>query len=118
MSNSCLPALIYVIFSLIQIIIDTAKGLYNTAIVKFIVMMLMTFLLNVLCQSGLSIISWIIVFVPFMFMSVIVGILLYVFGLDPSTGKIMFTRSDTLPAKDLPPRENKSGNLIFSNQPM
>lgn len=114
MSNSCAPALIYVIFSLIQIIIDTFKGLYNTAFVKFLIMMLITFMLNALCQSGLSIIAWIIVFVPFMFMSVVVGILLYVFGLDPSSGKILFPKTETIP----PPKENKSGNLIFTNQQM
>ena len=32
--NLCPPALIYLIFSLVQIIIDTLKGLYNTAFIK------------------------------------------------------------------------------------
>ena len=36
----------------------------------------------------MGIISWIIVFIPFIFMTVIVGILLYTFGLDPATGKL------------------------------
>ena len=53
-------------------------------------MIIITLLLNALCQSGMSIISWIIVFVPFMFMSLIVGILLYVFGLDAATGTLNF----------------------------
>jgi hypothetical protein len=109
MVNICAPALIYVVFSLTQIIIDTIKGLYNTALVKFIVMILITFVLNVLCQSGMSIISWIIVFVPFMLMSVIVGILLYVFGLDPATGAIAFPKEEE-------PTQVKGGNMVFSNQ--
>ena len=112
MVNICAPALIYVIFSLTQIIIDTIKGLYNTALIKFMVMILITFMLNVLCQSGMSIISWIIVFVPFMLMSVIVGILLYVFGLDPASGQITFPNNETTKEE----KEEKVGNLIFSSQ--
>ena len=88
MFGLCAPALIYIIFSLTQVIIDTFKGLYNTAFFKFIVMLFITLLLNMLCESGMSIISWLIVFIPFIFMSVIVTILLYVFGLDASTGAL------------------------------
>lgn len=105
MINICAPALIYLAFSLTQIIIDTFKGLYNTAFLKFIVMIVITILLNALCQSGMGIISWIIVFIPFIFMSVIVGILLYVFGLNPSTGMIDFNSSN----------KDKGGNLIYSS---
>jgi predicted membrane protein len=109
MVNICAPALIYLIFSLIQIIIDTFKGFYNTALVEFFVMMLMTYLLNLLCQGGMSIISWIIVFIPFILKSVIVAILLYAFGLDPQSG-IMTCPNDKK-------NENKGGNHIFTNQP-
>ena len=66
MFNLCAPALIYVAFSLTQIIIDTFKGLYNTAFFKAIVMIIITILLNALCESGMGIVSWIIVFIPFM----------------------------------------------------
>ena len=89
--NLCGPALIYVIFSLTQIIIDTFKGLYNTAFFKIIIMILITFLLNALCEKGLGIISWFIVFIPFIFMTVIVAMLLYIFGLDAASGKISYT---------------------------
>ena len=88
LSYLCAPALIYLIFSFTQIIIDMFKGLYNTAFLKFMVMILFTLLLNALCESGLGIVSWVIVFVPFILMSLITGILLYVFGLDPATGKL------------------------------
>ena len=49
--NLCAPALIYIAFSLTQVIIDTFKGLYNTAFFKLIVMVIITILLNALCQS-------------------------------------------------------------------
>lgn len=90
MMNICAPALIYLIFSLAQIIIDTYNGLYNTAFMKFIVMVMITFLLNALCLSGFSVVSWVIVFVPFILMTVIVTMLLYVLGLDVATGKFNY----------------------------
>ena len=111
MFGLCAPALIYVAFSLTQIIIDTFKGLYNTAFFKIIVMIIITILLNALCQSGMGIISWIIVFIPFIFMSVIVAILLYVFGLDPATGKLNIKCDNC----DEPTK--KTGNLIYSSTP-
>ncbi len=81
----CAPALLYLGFSTTQIIIDMFKGLYNTAFFKFIVMIIMTLLLNILCSRGLGIVSWIIVFIPFILMTYITAVLMYVFGLSPST---------------------------------
>ena len=88
LSTICPPALIYLIFSLTQIVIDTIQGLYNTALIKVWVALIFTILLNYLCQQGLGIISWLIVFIPFILMTLIVGILLLMFGLDPTTGKL------------------------------
>lgn len=87
----CTPALIYIVFSLAQIVLDAAQGLFNTAFVKFWISIIITVLLNYLCQSGLTIISWIIVFVPFMLMTVITSILLLGLGLDPYKGKLKVT---------------------------
>ena len=87
--NLCSPALIYLIFSITQIVIDTVKGFYNMALMKIWVSFVFTIFLNYLCQSGLGIISWLIVFIPFILMSLIVAILLLVLGLDPTTGKIV-----------------------------
>ena len=86
--NLCTPALIYLVFSITQIAIDIFKQENNLAFFKAIVMIIFTSFLNVLCSRGLGIISWIIVFVPFMLMSFITTILLIVFGLDPSSGRI------------------------------
>jgi hypothetical protein len=87
-NNLCGPALIYLVFSLTQIIIDIFKELYNTAFLKFIVMIVFTILLNILCEKGLGIVSWLIVFVPFIFMTLITSILLFTFGLTPSRGRV------------------------------
>ena len=84
----CAPALLYIAFSLTHVIIDTIKGLYNTAMTKFLVMIVFSGLLNILCKSGLTIISWIVVFIPFITMSIITTIVLFTFGLSPDTGKV------------------------------
>ena len=100
----CSPAFIYLCFSLTQITVDTVKGEYNKAFFKFFIMIIFTLLLNNLCMRGLGIASWIIVFVPFMLMSTVTAILLYVFGFDPTTGKL----------KNYTPRENKKIDLDSS----
>ena len=89
-SAFCPPALIYLAFSFTQILIDLFKGMYNVAFFKFLTMIIFSLLLNILCQQGLGIISWTIVFVPFMLMSIITAILLFVFGLDPTTGRMKY----------------------------
>ena len=88
LKNMCAPAIIYLIFSITQIIIDTLKSEYNKALVKLMVSAVFTFLLNYLCTLGLGVVSWFIVIIPFILMAFIVGILLFSLGLDPSTGKV------------------------------
>tara|TARA_A100001011_G_scaffold141986_1_gene149985 strand:+ start:275 stop:553 length:279 start_codon:yes stop_codon:yes gene_type:complete len=79
----CGPAIVYIGFSLTHIIIDTYKQLYNSAFMKFLVMIIFTLVLNILCKQGLTIISWFIVFLPFIFMTIISSSLLFAFGFDP-----------------------------------
>jgi hypothetical protein len=61
---------------------------------KIIVMAMVTLLLNILCEKGLSVVSWVIVFIPFIMMTVIVSMLLYIFGLDASTGKLNYNSNN------------------------
>ena len=97
MISLCPPAIIYLIFSVTQILIDTIKGMYNTALMKGVVTFMVTILLNILCEKGLSVVSWIIVFIPFILMTVIVSMLLYVFGLDAATGSINYKQDSPAP---------------------
>jgi hypothetical protein len=80
----CTPAIIYLGFSIIQIVIDTFKGMYNAAFLKTLVMVLMTLVLNILCNRDLTLVAWLIVFIPFILMTYITSLLLFVFGLSPS----------------------------------
>lgn len=107
MISLCSPALVYVAFSITQIIIDFFKGHPNVALMKIIVTTIFTVMLEFLCRQGLTWMSWIIVFIPFVFLSVIVGILLFVFGYDPETGSVNVKCSNC-------PNQQTHGNLIFS----
>ena len=83
----CPPASLYLAFSIIQILIDMFRGEMDTAFLKFLVMIIFTIALNMLCASGLGIISWFIVFIPFILMTYITTILVFVFGI-PKTSEL------------------------------
>jgi len=89
--DKCSPAIIFIAFSLTQIIIDIFKNLYNTALIKFIVMIMFFIILNILCERGLTILSWFIVFLPFVMMTITTTLILFVFGLSPDEEKINYT---------------------------
>jgi hypothetical protein len=110
MINLCPPAIIYLFFSLAQVLADTYNKMYNAAVIKAIFMVMITLLLNILCQSGLTIISWILVFIPFIFMSVIVTLTLYVFGLNATSGAV---EKVCVPNKNV--TVDPSGNIIIYN---
>lgn len=113
MINLCAPAIIYLIFSITQILIDTFNGLYNTVFMKSIVMVMVTLLLNILCERGLSVVSWVIVFIPFIMMTVIVSMLLYIFGLDASTGKLNYTGNNSNTTSTNGVTVDSLGNIII-----
>ena len=130
MFKLCAPSIIYLIFSMTQIIIDTFKGLYNTAFIKIIIMIMVTLLLNILCVSGLGVVSWIIVFIPFLLMTVVVSMILYVFGLDAASGKTNYScqNSNTNCGKNVTidslgniviydPEYNSVQNPVYYNSP-
>lgn len=110
LQNLCTPALIYLIFSITQITIDIFKKDYNVALVKFTVAFIFTILLNYLCSSGLGIVSWIIVFIPFILMSVIVTYILTFFGIDPKTKEIRIIRNGEELIDDKKDEENKKND--------
>lgn len=104
----CPPAILYIAFSLTQIVIDIFKNMYNTAFFKFLVMIIFSVALNILCSRGLSVISWFIVFVPFIMMTVITTILLFVFGLSPSSGKLDYS-------VEYPNSQNNTNTVVVTN---
>jgi len=113
MFNLCPPAIIYLIFSITQILIDLFKGVYNTAFMKVIVATMVTLLLNILCERGLGVVSWVIVFIPFILMTAIVTVLLYAFGLDAATGKYNNNCAYNNCGKDV--KIDSAGNIIIND---
>ena len=84
----CPPAFIYLVFSVIEVIMDTSIGLYNTALIKFVISILMTYALDLLCKNNLGVVAWIFVFIPFILKTIVVAILLLGLGLSPSQGSL------------------------------
>jgi hypothetical protein len=84
----CGPGIVYIGFSLIQIFIDIYNGVMNAAFLKFIIMIVFTLIINILCDLGFSVIAWILVFIPIIMMTVISTLLLQVFGLDSKNKNI------------------------------
>jgi len=83
LSEVCGPAFVYIGFSLIQIFIDIYAGAFNSAFLKFVVMIIFTLVINILCSLGYSVIAWVLVFIPIIMMTLISTLLLRIFGLDP-----------------------------------
>jgi len=102
----CGPGLVYIGFSLIQIFIDIYNGVMNAAFLKFIIMIVFTLIINILCDLGFSVIAWFLVFIPIIMMTIISTLLLQVFGLD-SENKNLNTKKIT---KDI------SNNAITENE--
>lgn len=105
----CPPALIFVIYMAIQVVIDIFQGYFNTAIVKIVILFIFGAGLNMLCQEGFTVVAWVLIFIPFVLMSLIVVIILY-----------MLDKKDTVgneePGKDNPPVIVLPNN--YSIQPM
>ena len=83
----CMPALMYLIFMVMHICFDLYYNLYNMVLIKLGIGTLGTLLLNVLCENNMSIVSWFIVSIPFVMMSVVAVYISMILGLNPATGK-------------------------------
>ena len=125
LNNICTPALIYLIFALSQIIIDTYKRAYNIAFVKFIQMVVFTLMLNLLCARNLTWISWLIIAVPFLFMGFMSILLLYVLKLDGRRSEVIEEdeKDETEPStesknEDINGKPSNNENVVYvrSNQ--
>ncbi len=68
-SDLCTPAMIYFVISIITLVISIFSSFNIMSIlIKGIFIMLWAWLLNFLCSKGYSIVSWILVILPFITM--------------------------------------------------
>ena len=84
----CSPALLYLAFSMVQIVIDLFQGSYETSLLKFIIMFIFTAILNILCLNGYTKLVWFIVIIPIILLTYISSILFYVFGISPGKSSV------------------------------
>ena len=80
----CPPALIYVVFFLIQVIIEISEKRYKQALTQGIICVIFTCLLQICCLANLSIIAWILVFIPVILYTYMTLIIFLVFRLNPN----------------------------------
>jgi len=84
-SYLCGPVIIYIGISLIQILIDVYKEIYDAAFIKFIVMLVMALIINILCDMGLTVLAWFFVFIPIIIITIISTLLLQSFKKNRDT---------------------------------
>lgn len=104
----CPPALLYLGFSMIQITIDLFQGEYSTSLLKFIVMIIFTTILNMMCMNGLNKIVWFIVLIPFLLLTYISSVLFYVFGINPNKNEVQIKKNGKSSPPPPPPAQGQS----------
>lgn len=74
----CPPAILFIVFSVIFVIFTIIKSSYSIMYYLFSILfiVLWTWLLNYICLSGYTVVSWILVLLPLIFM-----ILFIIFGI-------------------------------------
>jgi len=82
----CPPALLYLLYVVIQIGLDLSLGLWVTAIAKVIGGLAGTIILNALCGVDLGVVSWVIVATPFIITALATSISLGL-GIDRMVAK-------------------------------
>jgi hypothetical protein len=102
----CPPALIFVIYMTIQVVIDIFQGFYNRSFVKIVLLFLIGGGLNVLCENGYTIVAWVLVFVPFVLMSLVVVLILFLLKKKETTGDVK-TKKDK--------EENQAPVIVIPN---
>ena len=106
MEQICSPALIYVIYMTIQIVLDIFQGFYNKSFVKIILLFVIGAGLNMLCENGYFVLAWILVFIPFVLMSLIVVMILFLIKKKETSGDIK-TEKDK--------KENQAPIIVMPN---
>jgi hypothetical protein len=83
----CPPALLYVVFFLIQIVIEISNESYTQALTQTIICVIFTCILQIFCNANLTLVAWLLVFVPIIMYTYMVLLIFMVFRLDPDNAK-------------------------------
>ena len=83
----CPPALLYVVFFMINVVIEISEKKYKVALTQTIICVIFTCILQIFCNANMSIISWLLVFVPIILYTYMVIIIYLVFRMNPDSKK-------------------------------
>ena len=117
----CPPALLYLIFLVVQLGLDLSLGLWITFAIKLFVGFAVVVLLDTFCGIGLSPVSWFLVAAPFVMTALATAISMST-GFDHvillQTSKEKFTGADN-DAHDIydPPESSASVPLVAKTDP-
>lgn len=81
----CTPAIIFVMIMMLHLVFELYDKNYAMALAKFVSSIIFISFLQLLCVSGMEIISWIIVFLPLMIYTYTTFVIYLVFGNNPTT---------------------------------
>ena len=79
----CPPALLYLVFFLIQIILEISRDKYKQALTQFIICIIFTCILQIFCNANLTLMAWLLVFIPVILYTYMVLLIFMVFRLNP-----------------------------------
>ena len=85
LTSLCSPALLYLVFILIHVITEMSNKKYNDALVKLMIGLLFTLILQSFCMQNMKMISWLLVFIPIILYTYTTLIIFFVFGTNPSS---------------------------------
>jgi hypothetical protein len=89
----CPPALLYVVFFMINIVVEISESNYKDAITQTIICIIFTCILQLFCMADMSIIAWVLVFIPIILYVYMVLIIFLVFRMNPQSNKQLILKT-------------------------
>jgi ABC-type bacteriocin/lantibiotic exporter with double-glycine peptidase domain len=89
----CPPALLYVVFFMINIVVEISEGKYKTALTQTIICIIFTSILQLFCMADMSILAWVLVFIPIIMYTYMVLIIFLVFRMNPQSNKQLIVKT-------------------------
>ena len=83
----CPPAILYVVFFMISIVAELSEEKYKAAFTQTIICIIFTCILQLFCMANMSLLAWVLVFIPIMMYTYMVLIIFLVFRMSPSDNK-------------------------------
>ena len=80
LDSFCTPAIVYIVFSFVHVLMAIFENEPKGAFLQAVMGLLITLLLQLLCMNGLSLLSWIIAFLPLIFYTYMTILLYSIFG--------------------------------------